>query len=52
MMLTCISIMIYIIILLYQRGLINTKVKSGAIGLRASSSNNNDSATTMKDAKG
>ena len=52
MMLTCISIMIYIIIILYQRGLINTKVKSDIIGLRASSSNNNDSATTMKDAKG
>ena len=46
MMLTCISIMIYIIILLYQRGLINTKGKSGVIGLRA------NAATTMKDAKG
>ena len=50
MMLTCISIMIYIIILLYQRGLINTKGKSSAIGLRASS--NTNAATTMKDAKG
>ena len=47
MMLTCISIMIYIIILLYQRGLINTKGKSSAIGLRASS--NTNAATTMKD---
>ena len=46
MMLTCISIMIYIIILLYQRVLINTKGKSGVIGLRA------NAATTMKDAKG
>ena len=46
MMLTCISIMIYIIILLYQRGLINTKGKSGVIGLRA------NAATIMKDAKG
>ena len=46
MMVTCISIMIYIIIILYQRGLINTKGKSGAIGLRA------NAATTMKDAKG
>ena len=46
MMVTCISIMIYIIILLYQRGLISTKGKSGAIGLRA------NAATTMKDAKG
>ena len=45
-MLNCISIMIYIIILLYQRGLINTKVKSGVMGLRA------NAATTMKDAKG
>lgn len=45
-MFTCISIMIYIIILLYQRGLINTKVKSGVMGLRA------NAATTMKDAKG
>ena len=50
MMFTCISIFIYIIILLYQRGLINnTKGKSGA-SLRASS--NTNAATTMKDAKG
>ena len=50
MMLTCISIMIYIIILLYQQGLINTKGKSDIVGLRASS--NTNAATTMKDAKG
>ena len=47
MMFTCISIFIYIIILLYQRGLINnTKGKGDIVGLRA------NAATSVKDVKG